>query len=69
MLLAARRAYGNLECSEIGAKKLAELVPAINAYFIVLFNLYAEMGKWDDAEKVRVRAFMKLMLIFLETNQ
>ncbi|PPD67976.1 hypothetical protein GOBAR_DD35152 [Gossypium barbadense] len=67
MLLAARRAYGNLECSEIGAKKLAELEPAINAYFIVLFNLYAEMGKWDDAEKVR--AFMKLMLIFLETNQ
>ncbi|XVE73290.1 hypothetical protein DITRI_Ditri11bG0105600 [Diplodiscus trichospermus] len=56
-LLAGCRTHGNLELSEIAAKKLVELEPANSAYYVVLSNLYADMGRWDDAEKVR--ALMK----------
>ncbi|TYH57473.1 hypothetical protein ES332_D08G091800v1 [Gossypium tomentosum] len=52
-LLAGCRAHGNLELSEISAKKLMELEPSNSAYYVVLSNLYADMGRWDDAEKVR----------------
>lgn len=52
-LLAGCRAHGNLELSEIAAKKLMELEPSNSAYYVVLSNLYADMGRWDDAEKVR----------------
>ncbi|KAK6286168.1 hypothetical protein POUND7_012347 [Theobroma cacao] len=56
-LLAGCRTHGNLELSEFAAKKLVELEPANSAYYVVLSNLYADMGRWDDAEKVR--ALMK----------
>ncbi|OMO63781.1 hypothetical protein CCACVL1_22280 [Corchorus capsularis] len=52
-LLAGSRSHGNLEWSEFAAKKLVELEPANDAHYVVLLNLYAYMGRWDDAEKVR----------------
>ncbi|XP_062025168.1 pentatricopeptide repeat-containing protein At5g43790-like [Rosa rugosa] len=56
-LLAAGKTYGDLELSEFAATKLVELEPGNSAYYILLSNLYAEMGRWDDVEKVR--AMMK----------
>lgn len=52
-LLAGGRANGSLEISELAAHKLVELEPGNSAYYIVLANLYAEMGRWNDMEKVR----------------
>lgn len=52
-LLAGCRDQGNMELSEWVAKKLLELEPDNSAYYVVLSNLYAEMGRWSDLEKVR----------------
>ncbi|CAK9165008.1 unnamed protein product [Ilex paraguariensis] len=52
-LLAGCRAHGNLELSEFAAWKLVELAPGNSAYYVVLSNLYAEMERWSDVEKVR----------------
>ncbi|PIN00788.1 hypothetical protein CDL12_26710 [Handroanthus impetiginosus] len=52
-LLAGCRAEANFELSEIAAWKLVELEPKNCAYYVVLSNLYAEMGRWSDVEKVR----------------
>jgi pentatricopeptide repeat protein len=53
-LLAGSRARGNLEFSEFAAWKLVKLDPENCAYYVVLSNLYAEMGRWSDVEKVRI---------------
>nr|XP_027117185.1 pentatricopeptide repeat-containing protein At5g66520-like [Coffea arabica] len=47
------RVHGNLELSEVAARKLVDLEPEICAYYVVLSNLYAEMGRWDDVEEIR----------------
>ncbi|KAJ9171847.1 hypothetical protein P3X46_015156 [Hevea brasiliensis] len=52
-LLAVCRAQRNLELSEFVAKKLVELEPGNSAYYVVLSNLYSEMGRWTDAARVR----------------
>ncbi|KAL0459687.1 UNVERIFIED_CONTAM: Pentatricopeptide repeat-containing protein [Sesamum latifolium] len=52
-LLAGSRAQANSQLSEIAAWKLVELEPQNPAYYVVLSNLYAEMGRWSDVEKVR----------------
>ncbi|XP_010269479.1 PREDICTED: pentatricopeptide repeat-containing protein At5g66520-like [Nelumbo nucifera] len=52
-LLAGCRAHGDLELSEFAARKLVELEPNNGAYYILLSNLCAEMGRWNDVEKVR----------------
>ncbi|KAK4492581.1 hypothetical protein RD792_003396 [Penstemon davidsonii] len=52
-LLAGCRTQANVELGEIAAWKLVELEPQNSAYYVVLSNLYAEMGKWSDVEKVR----------------
>ncbi|KAK2983778.1 hypothetical protein RJ640_017181 [Escallonia rubra] len=52
-LLSGCTAQGDLELSVFAATKLVELVPDNSAYYIVLSNLYADMGRWSDVEKVR----------------
>ncbi|XLS80396.1 hypothetical protein HN51_046227 [Arachis hypogaea] len=52
-LLASSKSQGNLELSELAARKLVELEPDNTAYYVHLSNLYAEMGRWSDVEKVR----------------
>ncbi|KAF1869802.1 hypothetical protein Lal_00017379 [Lupinus albus] len=52
-LLVGSKSQGDLEFSEFAAKKLVELEPDNTAYYIHLSNLYAEMGRWSDVEKVR----------------
>ncbi|VVA14193.1 PREDICTED: pentatricopeptide [Prunus dulcis] len=52
-LLAGGKTHGNLELSEFAARKLVELEPGSSAYYVLLSNIYAEMGRWNDVEKVR----------------
>ncbi|XP_073008360.1 pentatricopeptide repeat-containing protein At5g66520-like [Typha latifolia] len=52
-LLAGCRARGNSRLSEIAARRLVELEPRNVAHYVVLSNLYAEMGRWREAEELR----------------
>lgn len=52
-LLAGSKSRGDLEFAEFAARKLVELEPGNTAYYVHLSNLYAEMGRWSDVEKVR----------------
>ncbi|KAL6506140.1 hypothetical protein OROGR_024321 [Orobanche gracilis] len=52
-LLAGCRSQANFELAEIAAWKLVELEPENCAYYVMLSNLYAEKGRWNDVEKVR----------------
>ncbi|XP_059625712.1 pentatricopeptide repeat-containing protein At5g66520-like [Cornus florida] len=52
-LLAGCRAHGDLELSEFAAWKLIQLAPENSGYYVLLSNLYAEMERWKDVEKVR----------------
>ncbi|XP_055822929.1 pentatricopeptide repeat-containing protein At1g50270-like [Solanum dulcamara] len=56
-LLAGCRFHGDQELSEFAAWKLIGLAPRNSAYYVVLANLYGEMGRWNDTEKIR--ALMK----------
>ncbi|KAL6011687.1 hypothetical protein ACLOJK_002135 [Asimina triloba] len=49
--------HGNVELAESAMKHLVELEPFNDGNYILLSNLYAGKGRWDDA--VEVRRFMK----------
>ncbi|XP_060171072.1 pentatricopeptide repeat-containing protein At1g50270-like [Lycium barbarum] len=51
--LAGCRLHGNQELSEFAAWKLIGLAPKNSGYYVVLANVYGEMGRWNDAEKIR----------------
>lgn len=53
-LLSACRTYGDREVAEIAAKELVRLEPWNSGNYVLLSNVYAEEGKWDEVEKVRV---------------
>ncbi|KAK9161328.1 hypothetical protein Syun_007669 [Stephania yunnanensis] len=52
-LLAACRIHGNVEVGERAAENLARLDPAHGAGRILLSNIYANSGRWDDVLLVR----------------
>uniref|UniRef100_A0A5B7BQB1 DYW domain-containing protein n=1 Tax=Davidia involucrata TaxID=16924 RepID=A0A5B7BQB1_DAVIN len=56
-LLAACRIYKNVELGEISARKLFELDPNNCGYYVLLSNIYADAGRWEDVERMRI--FMK----------
>ena len=45
--------YGNVALGEIAAEQLIELEPHNTANYILLANLYAYAGRWDDLAKTR----------------
>ncbi|TKY52296.1 Pentatricopeptide repeat-containing protein [Spatholobus suberectus] len=53
-LLSACRTYGDREIAETAAKELVRLEPWNSGNFVLLSNVYAEEGRWDEVEKVRV---------------
>ncbi|KAM7274998.1 hypothetical protein ACFE04_016864 [Oxalis oulophora] len=53
-LLGACRVHRNVELGEICAQKLFELDPKHSGYYVLLANIYADAGRWDDMEKLRV---------------
>ncbi|CAN6467845.1 unnamed protein product [Victoria cruziana] len=60
-LLGACRLHGDVELAQEATNKLIELEPSNSGNYVLLSNIYAEAGQWDEAEKVR--AMMKEMSI------
>ncbi|KAK7281803.1 hypothetical protein RIF29_10090 [Crotalaria pallida] len=54
-LLSSCRNYGDLNIGEEASKKLLELGPDLSQNYVLLSNLYAGLGKWDNVRKVRQR--------------
>eukprot|EP00253_Pinus_taeda_P001255 PITA_01255 len=52
-LLGACRIHTNIELAEYVAGRLFELDPKNASHYVVLSNIYATAGRWDDVEKVR----------------
>lgn len=52
-LLSCCDVHGNFELAEIVAQQLFEIEPEKNTYKVMLSNIYAGDGRWDDAKKLR----------------
>lgn len=52
-LLAACRSHCNLEIAEIAARKLFVLEPENSGNYVLLSNMYAEVGKWKEVDNLR----------------
>ncbi|KAF5734266.1 pentatricopeptide repeat-containing protein [Tripterygium wilfordii] len=52
-LLSACSTHSNSELGEIVAKRLIDLEPNDSGPYVMLSNIYAANGKWDDVENVR----------------
>ncbi|CAK9178390.1 unnamed protein product [Ilex paraguariensis] len=52
-LLSACRVHHNMSLGEVAAYKLFELEPRNPGNYILLSNIYASKGKWDEVDKVR----------------
>lgn len=52
-LLAACRVHRNLELGKLAGEKLISLQPQDSAAYVLLSNLYATVGKWQERGKVR----------------
>eukprot|EP01018_Ginkgo_biloba_P019327 Gb_27416 [translate_table: standard] len=52
-LLGACRIYNNIEIAEHVAERLFQLDPENAALYVLLSNIYALAGRWDDIGKVR----------------
>ncbi|KGN61483.1 pentatricopeptide repeat-containing protein At1g04840 [Cucumis sativus] len=53
-LFCACRTHKNVEMAELASKKLLQLEPKHPGSYVFLSNAYASVGRWDDAERVRV---------------
>ncbi|PON68859.1 DYW domain containing protein [Parasponia andersonii] len=53
-LLGACRTHKNVELAEISARKLLELDPNNCGFYVLLSNVYADAGRWEDVEGMRV---------------
>jgi hypothetical protein len=56
-LLAACKNHGNIEVAERVVKKILVLEPHNHGVYVVLSNMYAGAGKWEDV--MRLRKVMK----------
>ncbi|GMH18835.1 hypothetical protein Nepgr_020676 [Nepenthes gracilis] len=54
-LLAACRSHKNVELAAYAAKRILELAPEKSGVSVLLSNLYASVGKWDEVSKERLR--------------
>ncbi|KAI3927219.1 hypothetical protein MKW92_001974 [Papaver armeniacum] len=52
-LLSACRTYGNMDLGEKISKKLLDLEPDKAEHYVLVSNLFAGSGRWDDVRKVR----------------
>lgn len=52
-LLGACRSHDNIEVGEIAAKNVIELEPRDPAPYVLLSNLYADAGLWDEVARIR----------------
>ncbi|XP_057421508.1 pentatricopeptide repeat-containing protein At1g62260, mitochondrial [Lotus japonicus] len=53
-LLGSCRVHGNVELAQVAAQALISLEPESSGPYVLLYNMYANLELWDDAERVRV---------------
>lgn len=53
-LLGASRIHRNLEVGKFAADKLFKLEPHKTSNYVLLSNMHADVGRWDEVESVRV---------------
>lgn len=53
-LLSSCRTHGHVELAEHAVKELINLEPWNSGNYVLLSNIYAEGGRWDDAETLRM---------------
>lgn len=58
-LLGACRVHGNVDMGERVADALMEMEPTESGSYVLMSNLYAEIGKWEMVAKVRKRMRVK----------
>ncbi|KAL6518725.1 hypothetical protein OROHE_017775 [Orobanche hederae] len=58
-LLGASRIHGNVDLGFWAAESLLELKPDNPGYYVLLSNMYAEAGRWDEADRVRTAMSMR----------
>ncbi|XP_057870136.2 pentatricopeptide repeat-containing protein At2g13600 [Cryptomeria japonica] len=52
-LLGSCRSHKNIKIGELAATPLLELDPKCVACYVLLSNIYAQVGRWDDVHKLR----------------
>ena len=52
-LLGACRTHRNTDIAEIAAKKLLHLEPGNSGHYVLLSNIYASSGRWEDVAGLR----------------
>ncbi|XP_076915771.1 pentatricopeptide repeat-containing protein At1g09190-like [Bidens hawaiensis] len=52
--------HGDMEIGEVAVKEVIRLEPWNSGNYVLLSNMYAEKGKWDEVEKIR--------LLMMESN-
>ncbi|KAL8514458.1 hypothetical protein ACS0TY_013536 [Phlomoides rotata] len=52
-LLSGSRLHGNTDLGAHAAEKLFEMIPQHDGTYILLANMFASVGRWDDVAKVR----------------
>lgn len=52
-LLGASRVHNNVEMARVAAEALMKLEPESSAPYVLLYNMYADVGRWNDAAEVR----------------
>ncbi|KAK9217383.1 hypothetical protein WN943_006010 [Citrus x changshan-huyou] len=61
--------YGNIELAELAAKKVSELDPGESGQVLLLSNVYASVGRFQDAEALRLEEdFFLLMDIHCDSR-
>ncbi|XP_006301825.2 pentatricopeptide repeat-containing protein At1g62260, mitochondrial [Capsella rubella] len=54
-LLDACRIYNNVGLAHVAAEAMSRLEPESSTPYVLLYNMYAEMGLWDEASQVRMK--------------
>ncbi|KAJ4951959.1 hypothetical protein NE237_028791 [Protea cynaroides] len=54
-LLGACRVHGNVELGEVVAKQLFKLEPENPGGYVLLSNIYARAGRWEEVARIRTR--------------
>ncbi|KDP36111.1 hypothetical protein JCGZ_08755 [Jatropha curcas] len=52
-VLGACKLHGNVDLGERAAEKLFELEPSMDSSYILLSNIFAAKGRWDEVKKIR----------------